>query len=297
MACLLPHTVDEIHALVQKLIHEDSVRQKAMMDLAVQFDNASAAKQDLRQAYEKCNDIPQEARNLIDAFLKRESDKDYEINLAMYIYKERVGPLRRSANKLQFYLRRKMLKREWILLLIIDNEFIKKKLQPSSMERKEKDLSDDEDVFKNMNQAVNNIIANEEFKQKEVKKFIDAEKIQVYAILETHLKVKSINKACDWVFGNWRWVSNVSHSPTCCRIVIGWNSHLIDMMSNGSSGLNMEMSEFRDVINSLEIDDLYSSGFNFTWTKSLKNPLTNTLKKLDKMMINEEFIQNHGEAH
>ncbi|GJY37591.1 RNA-directed DNA polymerase, eukaryota, reverse transcriptase zinc-binding domain protein [Tanacetum coccineum] len=141
-----------------------------------------------------------------------------------------------------------MLKREWILLLIIDNEFIKKKLQPlctktkdwiydminyfkyawEAMERKEKDLSDDEDVFKNMNQAVNNIIADE---------------------------------------------------------------------SNGSSGLNMEMSEFRDVINSLEIDDLYSSGFNFTWTKSLKNPLTNTLKKLDKMMINEEFIQNHGEAH
>ncbi|GJS21105.1 hypothetical protein Tco_0449737 [Tanacetum coccineum] len=55
-----------------------------MMDLAVQFDNASAAKQDLRQAYEKCNDIPQDTRNLIDTFLKRESDKDYEMNLAMY---------------------------------------------------------------------------------------------------------------------------------------------------------------------------------------------------------------------
>nr|GEX41343.1 retrovirus-related Pol polyprotein from transposon TNT 1-94 [Tanacetum cinerariifolium] len=60
MACSLSHTVDEINALVQKLIHEDSVRQKAMMDLAVQFDNASAAKHDLRKAYEKCNDIPQE---------------------------------------------------------------------------------------------------------------------------------------------------------------------------------------------------------------------------------------------
>ncbi|GKA68181.1 hypothetical protein Tco_0768098 [Tanacetum coccineum] len=55
-----------------------------MMDLAVQFDNASAAKQNLRQTYEKCNDILQETRNLIDAFLKRESDKDYKINLAMY---------------------------------------------------------------------------------------------------------------------------------------------------------------------------------------------------------------------
>ncbi|GJV19492.1 hypothetical protein Tco_1368512 [Tanacetum coccineum] len=84
MACSLPHTVDEIHALVQKLIHKDSVRQKAMMDLAVQFDNASAAKHDLRKSYEKCNDIPQETRTLIDTFLKQESDKDYEMNLAIY---------------------------------------------------------------------------------------------------------------------------------------------------------------------------------------------------------------------
>nr|GEY53610.1 hypothetical protein [Tanacetum cinerariifolium] len=80
MACSLSHTVDEIHALVQKLIHEDSVRQKAMMDLAVQFDNASAAKHDLRKAYEKCNDISQGTLTLIDTFF----DKDYEMNLAIY---------------------------------------------------------------------------------------------------------------------------------------------------------------------------------------------------------------------
>nr|GEU44347.1 hypothetical protein [Tanacetum cinerariifolium] len=72
----------EMEAIRSKFFN-DSVRQKAMMDLAVQFDNASAAKQDLRQAYEKCNNIPQETRTLIDAFLKRESDKDYEMNLAI----------------------------------------------------------------------------------------------------------------------------------------------------------------------------------------------------------------------
>ncbi|GJY08792.1 hypothetical protein Tco_0375846 [Tanacetum coccineum] len=113
-----------------------------------------------------------------------------------------------------------------------------------------------------------------EFKQKEVKKFIVAEKVQVF---------------------------NVVHSSTSCRIVIGWNSNLVDVMmvpscrqnfvsnqpwdlmgdfnviikpeeqSNGSSGLNNEICEFRDAINSMEIDDLCSSGFN--WTKSLKNPL------------------------
>ncbi|GJU15015.1 hypothetical protein Tco_1142981 [Tanacetum coccineum] len=61
-----------------------------MMDLAVQFDNASAAKNDLRKAYEKCNDIPQETRTLIDTFLKQESDKDYEMNLAIYRKDEEV---------------------------------------------------------------------------------------------------------------------------------------------------------------------------------------------------------------
>ncbi|GJX08330.1 hypothetical protein Tco_0196262 [Tanacetum coccineum] len=53
------------------------------MELAVQFDNATTTKNSLRKAYEKCNDIPQESRALIDTFLKQESDKDYEMNLAI----------------------------------------------------------------------------------------------------------------------------------------------------------------------------------------------------------------------
>ncbi|GKA73273.1 hypothetical protein Tco_0779489 [Tanacetum coccineum] len=84
MACPLSHTIDEIQALVTKLIDEDIIRQKALMELAVQFENASAAKSDFRKAYEKCNDITQESRALIDTFLKQESNKDYEMNLAHY---------------------------------------------------------------------------------------------------------------------------------------------------------------------------------------------------------------------
>ncbi|GJV27082.1 transposase, MuDR, MULE transposase domain protein [Tanacetum coccineum] len=42
------------------------VHQKAILDLALQFDNACTTKEDLRKAYEKC------------------SDKDYELNLSMY---------------------------------------------------------------------------------------------------------------------------------------------------------------------------------------------------------------------
>nr|GEV95396.1 putative reverse transcriptase domain-containing protein [Tanacetum cinerariifolium] len=43
-------------------------------------DKDGGAKNDLRKAYEKCNDIPQEIRALIDTFLKEGSDKDYELN-------------------------------------------------------------------------------------------------------------------------------------------------------------------------------------------------------------------------
>nr|GEX03441.1 hypothetical protein [Tanacetum cinerariifolium]GFA08992.1 hypothetical protein [Tanacetum cinerariifolium] len=84
MTSSLPHTINEIHALVKKLIDEDIVRQKVLIELVVQIDNASAAKNDMRKAYDKCNDIPQESRALIDTFLKQESYKDYEMNLALY---------------------------------------------------------------------------------------------------------------------------------------------------------------------------------------------------------------------
>nr|GEU53283.1 hypothetical protein [Tanacetum cinerariifolium] len=84
MACLLSHTDSEVEALVQKLIDEDKGRQNAILDLALQFENACTAKDDLRNVYEKCNDISQESRDLIDSFLKEGSDKDYELNLSMY---------------------------------------------------------------------------------------------------------------------------------------------------------------------------------------------------------------------
>ncbi|GJT00340.1 hypothetical protein Tco_0821509 [Tanacetum coccineum] len=83
MACSLSHTIDEIKAIVEKLIDKDIVRQKAITELAVQFDNASITKDDLRKAYEKCNDIPQESCALINTFLEQESDKDYEMHIDM----------------------------------------------------------------------------------------------------------------------------------------------------------------------------------------------------------------------
>ncbi|GJR96164.1 hypothetical protein Tco_0268338 [Tanacetum coccineum] len=79
MACSVLHTIDEIKATIQKQTEEDKVRQLAIINLAVEYDNASTTKDDMRKAYEECNDILQEKRVLIDTFFKEESDKDYEM--------------------------------------------------------------------------------------------------------------------------------------------------------------------------------------------------------------------------
>ncbi|GJY05610.1 hypothetical protein Tco_0371550 [Tanacetum coccineum] len=123
MACSVPNNDDEIQALVQKQIDEDMVRQKAILDLALQFDNACTAKEDLRKAYEKCNDISQESRALIGTFLKEGSDKDYELNLSMY----------GNAAKIEKQMNAKL---EELHQLHLDEEALRETLEEASMDEK-----------------------------------------------------------------------------------------------------------------------------------------------------------------
>ncbi|GKE59414.1 hypothetical protein Tco_1498599 [Tanacetum coccineum] len=84
MACSVPHTYDEIKAMIDKQIEEDKARQLVIMNLAVEYDNACEAKDDLQKAYEECNDISLETRALIETFLKEDSDKDYEMHNSLF---------------------------------------------------------------------------------------------------------------------------------------------------------------------------------------------------------------------
>nr|GEX80632.1 hypothetical protein [Tanacetum cinerariifolium] len=70
--------------MIQKHIEEEKARQLTIINLAVEYENATIAKDDLRRAYEECNDIPEEKRTLIDIYLKEESDKDYEMHNALF---------------------------------------------------------------------------------------------------------------------------------------------------------------------------------------------------------------------
>nr|GEU59524.1 hypothetical protein [Tanacetum cinerariifolium] len=82
--CSLPYSVNEIKAMIQKHTEEERARQLTIKNLAVEFENASIAKDDLRRAYEECNDIPEEKRALIDIYLKEKSDRDYEMHDALF---------------------------------------------------------------------------------------------------------------------------------------------------------------------------------------------------------------------
>ncbi|GKB68288.1 hypothetical protein Tco_0929700 [Tanacetum coccineum] len=119
------------------------VHQKAILDLALQFDNACTTKEDLRKAYEKCNHIPQESRALIDTFLKEGSDKDYELNLSMY----------RKAAKLTHEIGDVYLTAEELHQLHLDEEALRETLEEQTMDEKAREekirqkQADDDEYF------------------------------------------------------------------------------------------------------------------------------------------------------
>ncbi|GJY29012.1 zinc knuckle CX2CX4HX4C containing protein [Tanacetum coccineum] len=110
------------------------VRQKAIMDLALQFDNACRAKDDLRKAYDKCNDVPQESLALIDTFLKEGSDKDYELNLSMYGKAAKIEKQMNAKLIGDVYLTEKELHQ-----LHLDEEVLRETLEEEANDEKERE--------------------------------------------------------------------------------------------------------------------------------------------------------------
>ncbi|CAH1436139.1 unnamed protein product [Lactuca virosa] len=66
--------------------------------------------------------------------------------------------------------------------------------------------------------------------------------------------------------------------------------------SEGCSKTPKGVDDFIDCINFIEVEDLNSSGFQFTWNKT---PAGNKglLKKLDRVMANLKFVSDHPLAH
>ncbi|XP_071688365.1 uncharacterized protein [Rutidosis leptorrhynchoides] len=67
--------------------------------------------------------------------------------------------------------------------------------------------------------------------------------------------------------------------------------------SSSCSQLTEDMQEFNECINKIEVDDINSSGFQFTWTKSLKKSKLWDSEKLDRIMINAEVMNSLPQTH
>ncbi|GKD74538.1 RNA-directed DNA polymerase, eukaryota, reverse transcriptase zinc-binding domain protein [Tanacetum coccineum] len=71
--------------------------------------------------------------------------------------------------------------------------------------------------------------------------------------------------------------------------------------SSGSSSVTSDMMEFKECINQVEAEDLSSAGLHFTWTKNLLKvklgDYFGILKKLDRIMVNEDFMSKYPQAH
>ncbi|GJR00677.1 RNA-directed DNA polymerase, eukaryota, reverse transcriptase zinc-binding domain protein [Tanacetum coccineum] len=67
------------------------------------------------------------------------------------------------------------------------------------------------------------------------------------------------------------------------------------------STMSSDMNDFKNCINSIEVEDLASSGLFFIWTKNLfkvkTGDTTGVLKKLDMIMVNEEFLDKYPQSH
>ncbi|GKE20007.1 RNA-directed DNA polymerase, eukaryota, reverse transcriptase zinc-binding domain protein [Tanacetum coccineum] len=133
-------------------------------------------------------------------------------------------------------------------------------------------------------------------------------KIGVCDMLETRLKSNKLQKAYDRVFQRWDWVSNMQECSKGCRIVVANDG--IDRRSLWKelikekryvNGKPWCIAGDMNVTLKIEIEDICKTGLHFTLTKNLQKTkdgdMTGILKKLDRVMTNEEFIKKFANAH
>ncbi|GJY87461.1 RNA-directed DNA polymerase, eukaryota, reverse transcriptase zinc-binding domain protein [Tanacetum coccineum] len=207
--------------------------------------------------------------------------------------------------------------------MIVD-EFLTKKIKGNE-DVMEEECDEGSNVLRNEVEGVGGVgawnirgLCSHSDKQKEVKRFIKEEELQFCAVLETHVKYKNIKKTCGNVFGNWECITNGEDNNKGCKIMVGWNANMIQawLISQSrqymflpmetidkkskffctmiyASNSGMERKKLWYVNTQIEVLTLQVKWLNF---KSVSIILS-TLKKLDRIMVNEDFIDRFQQAH
>ncbi|XP_071739496.1 uncharacterized protein [Rutidosis leptorrhynchoides] len=70
----------------------------------------------------------------------------------------------------------------------------------------------------------------------------------------------------------------------------------LDDSTSGSSNINIIMREFQECIKEINMVDVNYTGLHYTWNQS-PNSVTGILKKIDRVMANDKFIEEYPDAY
>nr|GEW31330.1 hypothetical protein [Tanacetum cinerariifolium] len=88
-------------------------------------------------------------------------------------------------------------------------------------------------------------------KQSEVRQVVNENQLSMCAILESHVDIATLSNICSKVFRSWDWTSNGRLCDTGCRIIIGWNMDVVDMVVVSQSSQAMHVQIQHKLTNSI----------------------------------------------
>ena len=85
-------------------------------------------------------------------------------------------------------------------------------------------------------------------RQDEVVSLIREQSLCMCAVVETHLRKKSVKVVGDRLFRNWSWASNMADCRSVCRIMVGWNTNVIgaNLISHFDQSMHFEINFVHD---------------------------------------------------
>ncbi|GKD44485.1 trichome birefringence-like protein 3, partial [Tanacetum coccineum] len=59
---------------------------------------------------------------------------------------------------------------------------------------------------------------------------VNENQLSVCAILESHVDIHTLSSVCSKVFRTWEWTTNMRFCSKGCRIILGWNKDVVDVL-------------------------------------------------------------------
>ncbi|GKA13645.1 hypothetical protein Tco_0693291 [Tanacetum coccineum] len=128
-------------------------------------------------------------------------------------------------------------------------------------------------------------------KQSEVRQVVNENRLSICAILESHVDISALSKVYSKVFRSWDWTSNASLCSKGCRIILGWNLDVVNVMvvSQTSQEIIARGLHFNVEIKSLQPEKYDQPGLkedhNNKGGSNQKNMINLDLRKITTMKV------------